>query len=306
MVRRLILGPILIAVLIGAAWADEAVEGLIAPAWLAWLALADGRLAPGLVLLPLGCVVCGRAAIELARFYRAGGMAASRRVVVFAAVIGVISGGLTIGAPERALWGVQGGAPLATAAALVVAFALLMHIRNRELQGACGAAGAALMAFVYAGVILGFIMAIRTEFSAWVVLGVILTAKSCDIGAYFTGTLIGRHKLIPWISPGKTWEGLAGGLITSGLVGMGGAALLDRFGGPATLAHLSLGHGFIAGVLLGLSAQLGDLSASILKRDAGVKDSGKIIPGMGGVLDVIDSLVLAGPAGYWFLMAVRA
>ncbi len=303
--RRLVLGPILILLVIATMWGDQAIESVGAPAWLAWLALPTGFFAPGLVLLPVGCLVAGRAAIELARLYRASGMAASRRVVVFAAIIGVITGGLTIGAPHRAMGGVQGGAPLATAAALVLACALLVHVRNKDLKGACGAAGAALMAFVYAGVILGFIMAIRTEFSAWVVLAVILTAKSCDTGAYFTGTLIGKHKMIPWISPGKTWEGLVGGLLTSGAAGMLCVWMVDRWGTPTSLLGLGMPMGFVGGVVLGAAAQLGDLSASILKRDAGVKDSGRLIPGMGGILDVIDSLVLAGPAGYWFLMAVR-
>lgn len=303
--RRLLLGPILILGAIAIMWIDEAFAATRLPASLSFLALDSGLGAPGVVLLIVGCFVCGRAAIELARIYKAAGMAASRRVVVFAAVIGVVTGGLTIGSPHRSLGGLQGGAALASAAALVVAFALLVHVRHREIKGACGAAGAALMAFVYSGVILGFLMAIRTEFSAWVVLGVIFTAKSCDIGAFFTGKLLGRHKLIPWISPGKTVEGLIGGMITSGAVGALLANLELRFGGLESLNHLSTTHGFIAGATLGLAAQLGDLSASILKRDAGIKDSGRLLPGMGGIIDLIDSLVLAGPTAFWYLTALK-
>lgn len=303
--RRLILGPILVVLAFFVIWAEHEVSKLTLPPWLDFLTLADGTTAPGLILLPVGCVICTLASLELAQIYRAAGMAASKRVVVFAAIIGVITGGLAIGAPERSLLGPYGGKALATAAALVVAWALLVHVRNKEIKGACGAAGAALMAFVYSGVILGFLMAIRAEFSAWVVLGVILTAKSCDIGAYFTGSFIGRHKLIPWISPGKTWEGLVGGMVSSGLVGVGLVLLAQRYSGLAVFASNSPIHGFVAGAFLGLAAQLGDLSASILKRDAGIKDSGQLIPGIGGIIDVIDSMVLAGPAAFWYLTLLK-
>src|SRR5262245_8655855 len=138
--RRLILGPILIVLVIVVMWADEAATRLQLPPGLSFLTLPDGSTTPGLVLLPVGCPVCALAAIELAYIYRAAGMMASRRVVVFAAIVGVIAGGLTIGAPERSIAGALGGKALATAAALVVAFALLIHIRNRDLKGACGAA----------------------------------------------------------------------------------------------------------------------------------------------------------------------
>lgn len=309
MARRLVIGPLLIALVVLMVWADQWLSTVAIPESSPWsvFALKNGFAAPGLVLLPVGCLVCARAAIELSRMYKAAGLAASRRVVVFAAIAGVITGGLSIGSPERSLGGEGGymGAPaLATAAALVVAFALLMHVRHKEIKGACGAAGSALMAFVYSGVVLGFIMAIRVEYSAWVVLGVILTAKSCDTGAYFTGVAIGKHKLIPWISPGKTWEGLIGGMCTSGAVGALLTLLAERWSDLQAFTHFSWWHGFVAGALLGLAAQVGDLSASVLKRDAGLKDSGRLLPGMGGIIDVIDSLVLAGPAAFWYLKVV--
>lgn len=310
MTKRLIVGPILIVLVFGLMWLDEWLTTMSPPPYLALLALKDGKTAPGLALLLVGLLVCARASIELARMYKAAGMAASRRVVVFAAMVGVIAGGLTIGSPTRSMGGMRGGggAALATAAVLVVVVALLVHTRRRTLAGACGAVGAALTAFAYAGVTLGFLMALRTEFSAWVVLGVIMTAKCCDIGAYFTGRAIGRHKLIPWISPGKTWEGLAGGMLTAGAVGAGLVAFAQAYGRGAAegIGHLRPIEGFVAGLILGLTAQLGDLSASVLKRDAGIKDSGRIVPGMGGIIDVIDSLVLAGPAAFWYLTLLRS
>jgi len=310
MVRRLLIGPVLILMLLAVMWADEALTAVVLPSWLRWLALADGRAAPGLVLMVAGVLICARAGIELARIYHAAGLMASKRVVVFAAVTGVVAGGLSVGAPARSAgggmqWGSGGGAALATGAVLVMVVALLIHTRYKTIKGAAGAVGAALMAFAYTGITLGFIMAMRTEFSAWVVLGVLMTAKSCDIGAYFTGRAIGRHKLIPWVSPGKTWEGLAGGMVTAGLVGMGLTMLGRSWGGLESVPNMTPLGGAMGGALLGLAAQLGDLSASVLKRDAGMKDSGRLIPGMGGIIDVIDSLVLAGPVAYWTLVWFR-
>ena len=123
---------------------------------------------------------------------------------------------------------------------------------------------------------------------------VILVTKSCDIGAYFTGMSIGRHKLIAWLSPGKTWEGLVGGMVVAALAG----AFLLR---PLLSIEISLPYALLTGALLGLAGQAGDLIASMLKRDAQVKDSGSALPGFGGVIDVIDSPLLAGPVAYWLL-----
>lgn len=295
----------MIAFLLGLLWLDEAFTRVVLPGSLSFLTLEGGRAAPGLVLLAFGCLVCARAAVELARIYRASGIIASNRVVITSAITGVVAGGLSIPRPGTTIGPANSGALLATAAAGVVVLAFLSHTRHKTVKGACGAVGAALTAFAYAGVMLGFLMALRTEFGVWAVLGVILTAKFCDIGAFFTGKLIGRHKLIPWLSPGKTWEGLVGGMVSSGLVALGLAWLETRFNTIETV-HLNLWHGFVAGAGIGLVAQLGDLSASVLKRDAGIKDSGRILPGFGGVIDVVDSLVLVGPAAFWYLVWLRA
>ena len=113
--------------------------------------------------------------------------------------------------------------------------------------------------------------------------------KFTDIGAYFGGRAFGRHKLIFWLSPGKTWEGLGFGLITAGLVG---AAIAPAIPG------LSYFQAALFGVLIGGIGQCGDLLESMMKRDAEVKDSGTLVPGFGGVLDIIDSPLLAAPFAY--------
>jgi len=147
-----------------------------------------------------------------------------------------------------------------------------------------------------------------------------LVIKACDIGAYFTGKAMGRHKMIPWLSPGKTWEGLLGGVLLSGLVASGIAALFNHLQDRFEDLHLAgawCGHDFVpasfslvgaaaAGVLIGLVGQLGDLTASVFKRDADIKDSGSSIPGFGGILDVTDSPLIAAPLAYWMLILLAA
>ena len=127
---------------------------------------------------------------------------------------------------------------------------------------------------------------------AWLVTLVLLATKGGDIGAYFVGSALGRHPLIPRVSPGKTWEGAIGGLLFS----LGAALVLKPAFPGVPVFHL-----VILGLLLGVWGQLGDLSESIIKRDCQVKDSGNLFPGMGGVLDVLDSLLFTAPICYFYV-----
>jgi phosphatidate cytidylyltransferase len=119
----------------------------------------------------------------------------------------------------------------------------------------------------------------------WLVIWVVCIVAAADTGAYFTGKAWGRHKLAPLLSPGKTREGFAGGLCAAALVAGGGAWLLN----------LSPGRFLLAGPLIAAVSVVGDLTVSAFKRNAGLKDTGWILPGHGGVLDRIDSLVAAAP-----------
>jgi len=140
----------------------------------------------------------------------------------------------------------------------------------------------------------------------WLLLYIVVVVKFSDIGAYAVGSLIGRHKLFPRISPGKTWEGLAGGLATGILASVLFARLAhspDAAPGTALFGRLVIGHNhawFLGGFLASIGV-LGDLVESLLKRSAGMKDSGRLFPGMGGILDVLDSLLFAAPALYFYL-----
>jgi phosphatidate cytidylyltransferase len=127
----------------------------------------------------------------------------------------------------------------------------------------------------------------------------VFATKFSDLGAYVTGSLFGRHKMIPRISPGKTWEGFAGALVISTLVSVGFAWLAR-----GRLPDLTLGHAAVIGLVLGSTAVIGDLVESVLKREAGVKDSGRLFPGIGGVLDLMDSLLFNAPLMYLYLRYV--
>ena len=119
------------------------------------------------------------------------------------------------------------------------------------------------------------------------------------MGAYLTGSLIGRHPLVPHISPKKTWEGFFGALAFSLLASVGPfQAHAGTFVGP------DLTHSIVLGLLLGFAAVIGDLAESIVKRSTGVKDSGNMLPGIGGALDLIDSLLFTAPLLFFYLRLV--
>ena len=124
----------------------------------------------------------------------------------------------------------------------------------------------------------------------------ILITKFSDMGAYAVGSLIGKHKMIPRISPGKTWEGFFGAIVVSAAASV---AFVHFFG--ARMVGMNLTHAIILGVILSVTAVIGDLIESLFKREAGVKDSGKLFPGIGGILDLLDSLLFNAPLMYLYL-----
>lgn len=132
-----------------------------------------------------------------------------------------------------------------------------------------------------------------------VTLLIVLIALS-DTGAYFIGKSIGRHKLSPKISPNKTWEGAIGGVVAAAL-GMTAAWFIDTRYPAAPLPGWPLWAYVLTGVVLAIAGQIGDLIESMMKRDAGVKDSGKLLPGHGGILDRCDGFLFAGPMLYYLL-----
>ena len=131
---------------------------------------------------------------------------------------------------------------------------------------------------------------------AWWLLYFIVVSKMSDTGAYCTGSLIGKNKMIPRVSPGKTWEGFVGGIVFSVVSSW---AFLHFAGGH--FSGFTLAQALVLGALLGVGSVVGDLVESLMKREAGLKDSGGFFPGVGGVLDLLDSLLFNAPLMYLFL-----
>lgn len=134
----------------------------------------------------------------------------------------------------------------------------------------------------------------RPDTGLWLVFWLIAVSKFCDVGALLTGLACGRHKLAPEISPKKTWEGAVGGIVTSALVG---ASVVWGFSDYYPARFTPFLAGLIA-VPLAALAIVSDLVESIIKRRADAKDTGRTIPGIGGVFDLSDSLILTAPLGY--------
>jgi phosphatidate cytidylyltransferase len=138
----------------------------------------------------------------------------------------------------------------------------------------------------------------------WVYLAM-LTTFANDTGAYFIGRAMGKHKLAPAISPAKTWEGAIGGLVSAVLAAIVIAMVLElisvKVGTPFVFRYWQI---MLLGFLAGLFAQLGDLIESLLKRNMGVRESGNLLPGHGGVLDRFDSLIFVGAVIYYYAVCV--
>jgi len=199
----------------------------------------------------------------------------------------------------------------ASSLAFIIVFvmlsAALMKAFDKQPEDAIHRMAGTVLATLYSGGLEWFLVALRVKHSppatpanphvfngtTAIVLMILLCVKFTDIGAYFGGRAFGRHKLIPWLSPGKTWEGLFFGLLTAGAVG----ALCTRYIDPP-YCNRPWWKGVIFGALIGGVGQLGDLLESLMKRDAEVKDSGRLVPGFGGILDIIDSPLLAAPFAY--------
>ncbi len=291
---RLIYGPLMIVGFLLLLLADEQLGRIELP-W-PWYEQVTGRtdLPQGLLMLAMFLLMIVLAARELCRMFHAEHVQASPTLVAVSAVLGCV---LMYMLPMR--W--KPTTTMAVYASFMVGLFLLSLIKHswaaHRTDGAVTVAAVTMFALIYLGTLPGFYLAIRRWHSAWLIAAIILVTKSCDIGAYFTGSAIGKRKLIPWLSPGKTWEGLIGGVLFSGLV----AAVICALTNAVDRTHYPLWYVGVCGLLIGAFGQFGDLVASLFKRDAGIKDSGSSIPGFGGVIDVIDSPIVVAPLAYWLV-----
>lgn len=282
---RLVLGAALIAGLIVLAGLDAASDP------------------PGAWLFPLALAAAIAGAQEVASLLASGGHPPRKLVLYFGTLLVMASNAVPFFAwkPPADYWLAALGWPMAAFTVVVLA-TLVCEIYCYEHPGkSIVALGLSVFAVAYVGLLLSFALQLRVlggpAEGLLALLSTIAVVKSGDTGAYTVGRLVGRHKMSPLVSPGKTWEGAAGAILFATL-----AAWLCLTYLPAALGTsdpLPTWYWMVFGPIVGLAGLLGDLSESLLKRDMGRKDSSTWLPGFGGVLDVIDALLFAAPIAYF-------
>ncbi|MHC4883752.1 MAG: phosphatidate cytidylyltransferase [Planctomycetota bacterium] len=252
--------------------------------------------------------------LVLREFYRMVEAKGVKPLVTFGLIMGVA----LVFAHDRWCWEKWHGEPrslpdlMNTALAVCVLGSFALQAIRRGAEGAMINIGTTLLGLIYVWFLPAFLIKIRhlglPDANGWVLDGAelvvvsIMVAKMSDVGGFFVGRSLGRHKLCPTISPKKTWEGLAGGIVASILL-----VQVIRLAAPdGATASLTLVQSCIFGLLMAVCSLLGDLVESCLKRDSQVKDSGTVVPGFGGMMDVVDSLMVSGPVAYFFLLLVGA
>ncbi len=207
--------------------------------------------------------------------------------------------GLALGILVTAAFAVPGHISGQALVTLIVAAILLTQlVAGRDMKSALQDSAVLAFGVFYIAWLLSHLISIR-QFNEGIFLIFFLFSVTWanDTAAFYFGTLWGRHRLAPVMSPKKTWEGAIGGFLASIAVAFACRAWF--------LPSLSTADAFWLGLLLGVAAPLGDLCESILKRSAGVRDSGSLIPGHGGIMDRIDSLIFTTPAFYYYLLTIK-
>jgi phosphatidate cytidylyltransferase len=271
----------------------------------AFLLIGDRYLAPWFPFL-LGCLVFVGVSTtrELVRLFPPA-FRPSELVAVLAVVVTIAANWYTVvqqqlahSLPAATSW----HQPVLLVFVGVVAVGFLREMwQYREPGAAVPRLALLVIAVAYLGLFGSFLAQLRwldpDPYRTSLILTLTVFVPKCgDIGAFFTGTFLGRRKMTPVLSPKKTWEGFAGGLVASVLVAVGLSFAGDAF------RHGTL-EAAAFGVVIGVAGVLGDLAESLIKRDGQVKDAAKSIPGFGGLLDVVDSILFAAPVAYlWFVI----
>ncbi len=309
--HRLLFGAVLIAGLVGLFYADDALSDM------AWSQDAPGILqdigmarCDGLLVAVVLVLLVALGTRELGVLFAAAGNAPLRCWPVLVNVVLVLIPFVAANGPAGEGDGLHAADTSWTMIALVVGFigVAAFVAGRRRTDGAIAAIGASMFMIVYLGLLPQFIVRIRVfgpTGATWLLLYYLAAVKFCDIGAYFTGRAIGRTKLIAWLSPGKTIEGLFGGIAASVVFAVAIPMLVGSLAGPDSPTRglfPDLGAAALFGLMMAVVGQAGDLLESLIKRDAQVKDSAGVIPAFGGVLDILDSPLLTAPIAYAFLV----
>jgi len=286
---RAAVAVVVVAAFAALAWADATALWGARPAW--WL-------------LPVAFLLAAIGARELVALLAASGRPVAEPLVV-AGTLGIVmaaaaGSGAAAASPAKLGW-VAAACMAAVAACFVEGIA-----RYRPGAGVLARAAAGAIAAVGLGLPLAFLVGLRlldrhTPAGTLEPLGLlplvslVAVVKAGDVAAYVVGALVGRHRMAPLLSPGKTWEGAAASLAAAVAVAW---IVLERLAWPT--AARPWGGWLAYGLLVGGAGMLGDLAESLVKRDLGAKDSGKSLGGLGGVLDLVDALLLAAPVA-WLL-----
>jgi phosphatidate cytidylyltransferase len=246
--------------------------------------LAAALLLPAWVLTLVVVVLVVAAYLELAPLLRALDRPVHRDVLVVSALVIL---------PATQVAGPRGQAIGLT---VLVIGALLRSLADRQRHDVLGTVSRTVLIGAWLGGLASYALLLRAMDRPLVMLATVIGATAVgDTAAYLVGSRLGRRPVAPSVSPNKTWEGLAGGLIGASVFG---ALVLPLDGSSSAL------RGALIGALVGAAGFLGDLVASMVKRDLGVKDLGRLLPGHGGVLDRVDALLLTLPIGYALLVVL--
>lgn len=265
---------------------------------------------PGLWLMPLvfltGLAGCG----EVVSLFQAANLSANRLPVLVGSVVLLLATyvPMVFTLPADCPYGNWGFIAVGVVVAIWV-IVLDEMCRFSEPGGAVTRMGHELFAVIYVTLPICFLAQLRLHLDRLgllAVVSVIFIVKVADSGAYFAGKSFGKHKMAPILSPKKTWEGAVGGIVSA----MIAAFVFLQFVVPRLAPDAVLGS-FAAllgyGASLAIAGMIGDLGESLIKRDVGQKDSARWLPGLGGVLDMLDSLLLAAPVGYlWWTSGLVA
>lgn len=293
---RLTIGAALIAALAGLCWFDASVAR------------------PGIVLAGLAIIAAALATGEMRRMFRQRGVEPSPAALYVGTLLPVVASCVPIVFP-----GVEVIPTLGTTGWLGIGLALggmsaLAGEMRRYAAPGVSIANVAhtALSVLYVGGLVGMLVQLRqvnapSDIGGWrglfPLVATIATVKLSDTCQYFVGRSLGKHKLSPLISPGKTWEGAVGGILLASLIAAAGIAFINQ--GTAGLRPEYFIMVWCFALTVSVAGIIGDLAESLLKRDAGVKDSSDWLPGFGGVLDLLDSLLFAAPVGYlWWMLGI--